>query len=700
MVRKSGFIYIFFLLFPLWSLSETAPIIIQSEQQQIFPLFNHLEVLTTQDDLSAEQLFLGKTQFKKYNRAKGLNFGFYAGNVWLRFKVKNETKDMCNLLYAIKYSLINYIDFYVFDGSRLIKQYHTGDRRKFNTRDVKNRNFLFLLKIKPQHHYTYLVRIKNNGETLRIPMELIQQKQYIEEEIGRLVLMGLFYGLFFFVIIFHLFLYFTIKESIYWVYSVFVFFFALFLASVDGLTYQYFWPSFPYWHNVMVVFSVAMASFTLLVFADKFMGLKKNGRAQLRITYTVAEGLFLLIAGMSFINELYLLSVKLVNVFALIAIVFMIYLSMRQRMRKNSYAIYFLYAFFMFMVGVIIYVLRNFGIFPDNILATYSLKSGVAIEVILLAFAVSDRFKRIKEDANARLERKVQKRTEVIQQQNSELEAQRDLAILQKQKLEQKSYEIKASIDYAQRLQQAIMLTERELSIIHPQLFLYYKPKDIISGDFYWAKKVNNKKIFIIADATGHGVPGALMSMLGLSFMNDIIIQQEVLDPHKILEEIRLRTVSIFRQTGRIGESKDGLDLSVCVIDDNEDITNNVVRVQFASANQKIYVKRKEENKIIEIKGDRMPIGIYHKGYLETQFSKYEFSLSSGDFIYMFSDGISDQFGGDECRKLKHQGLKEILLDITKLPIEYQKKQFVDRMMRWQNLCEQVDDMLLLGLEI
>jgi serine phosphatase RsbU (regulator of sigma subunit) len=699
-VKKSGFIYFVFLLFPLWLFSETIPIIIQSEQQQIFPLFNHLEVLTTQDDLSAEQIFLGKTQFKKYNRAKGLNFGFYAGNVWLRFKMENETEDMCNLLYAIKYSLINYIDFYVFDGSRLIKQYHTGDRRKFNTRDVKNRNFLFLLKIKPQHHYTYLVRIKNNGETLRIPMELTQQKQYIEEEIGRLVLMGLFYGLFFFVIIFHLFLYFTIKESIYWVYSVFVFFFALFLASVDGLTYQYFWPSFPYWHNVMVVFSVAMASFTLLVFADKFMGLKKNGSAQLRITYTVAEGLFLLIAGMSFINELYLLSMKLVNAFALIAIVFMIYLSMRQRMQKNSYAIYFLYAFFMFMVGVIIYVLRNFGVLPDNILATYSLKSGVAIEVVLLAFAVSDRFKRIKEEANTRLEQKVRNRTEMIQQQNSELEAQRDLAILQKQKLEQKSHEIKASIDYAQRLQQAIMLSERELSIIHPQLFLYYKPKDIISGDFYWAKKVNNKKIFIIADATGHGVPGALMSMLGLSFMNDIIVQQEVLEPHKILEEIRLRTVSIFRQTGRIGESKDGLDLSVCVIDDNEDITDNVVRVQFASANQKIYVKRKDENKILEIKGDRMPIGIYHKSYLETQFSKYEFSLSSGDFIYMFSDGISDQFGGDECRKLKHRGLQEILLDITKLPIEYQKKQFVDRMMRWQNLCEQVDDMLLLGLEI
>jgi len=394
------------------------------------------------------------------------------------------------------------------------------------------------------------------------------------------------------------------------------------------------------------------------------------------------------------------LSVKMVNAFALIAIVFMIYLSMRQRMQKNSYAIYFLYAFFMFMVGVIIYVLRNFGVLPDNLLATYSLKSGVAIEVILLAFAVSDRFKRIKEEANTRLERKVQKRTEVIQQQNSELEAQRDLAILQKQKLEQKSYEIKASIDYAQRLQRAIMLSKNELSIVHPQFFLHYKPKDIISGDFYWAKKVRNKKIFIVADATGHGVPGALMSMLGLSFMNDIIVQQKVLEPHKILEETRLRMISIFRQTGRIGESKDGLDLSVCIIDDNEDITGNVVRVQFASANQKIYVKRKEKNKILEIKGDRMPIGIYHKGYLETQFSKYEFSLSSGDFIYMFSDGISDQFGGDNCKKLKHKGLKKILLDITKLPIEYQEKQFVDRMMRWQNLCEQVDDMLLLGLEI
>ncbi len=259
----------------------------------------------------------------------------------------------------------------------------------------------------------------------------------------------------------------------------------------------------------------------------------------------------------------------------------------------------------------------------------------------------------------------------------------------QKKKIEHQNKEITDSIKYAKRIQTAILPSDNLATEILPEHFIYFTPRDIVSGDYYWMKKIGSKVIITAADCTGHGVPGAFMSMLGVSFLNEIV-NEKTTTPHEILNKLRRSVKQTLGQTGRSGEAKDGMDIAMCVLD----IDN--MKLQFAGAYNSLLLYRDCE--LIEYKADRMPIGIHIKE--KDSFTIHEIDLQKGDTFYIFSDGYPDQFGGDKGRKFKTKSFKELLLNIQKFPMDRQKNILHDKTMEWRGDIEQVDDIIVIGIRV
>jgi len=254
-----------------------------------------------------------------------------------------------------------------------------------------------------------------------------------------------------------------------------------------------------------------------------------------------------------------------------------------------------------------------------------------------------------------------------------------------------KNKKITDSILYAKRIQTAILSPEEIISDYLPNHFIMFEPRDIVSGDFYWAVQKGNKLIVTAADCTGHGVPGAFMSMLGVSFLNEIagMYEEEELRADLILNELRDKIKTSLRQTGKEGEAKDGMDMALCVID------KHTMKARFAGAQNPVVLIR--NNEINEYKGDHMPIGI---SYNEVPFKEYEVGLEKGDCLYMYSDGYPDQFNGKTRRKFFTKRLRMYLQKIHTLPFEQQKAELTKTFTDWKGDYRQMDDVLVIGLEI
>lgn len=270
----------------------------------------------------------------------------------------------------------------------------------------------------------------------------------------------------------------------------------------------------------------------------------------------------------------------------------------------------------------------------------------------------------------------------LLEEQNIEIKQQRDQIFQQKQ-------EITDSIHYASRIQKAVLPPESTLEQLSDH-FILYKPRDIVSGDYYWMTRKDDKTIILAADCTGHGVPGAFMSMLGISFMNEIVNKNDETQANEILNQLRENVVHSLHQKGKEGEQQDGMDLALCVID------NDLKKMQFAGAYNPLYLIRNGE--LTEYKPDKMPIGIYKEQ--AKNFSNNIIDIRKGDCLYLFSDGYVDQFGGPKTKKFMAKNFKDLLVSIAPEPMNKQKDILDKTIEEWKAHVEQVDDILVLGLRI
>ncbi len=256
--------------------------------------------------------------------------------------------------------------------------------------------------------------------------------------------------------------------------------------------------------------------------------------------------------------------------------------------------------------------------------------------------------------------------------------------------IKRKNRQIDDSIRYAKRIQDAVLVSDQYLDRVMQDYFILFLPRDVISGDFYWAYQTPDEKLIVSAvDCTGHGVPGAFMSMIGHMLMNEIIIEKKEYRVDKILEKLRDGILNAF--TGESGDVNrmDGMDVSLCVWDKK----NN--KLEYGGANTSLYFLRAGE--LEEIKGDRQPVG-YYPHY--KPFSTHSIDLEPSDVFYLFSDGFMDQFGGKEGKRLKHKAFKDHLLALNKLPMADQKVKLGALFQDWKGEFDQVDDVCLIGVRV
>ncbi len=259
------------------------------------------------------------------------------------------------------------------------------------------------------------------------------------------------------------------------------------------------------------------------------------------------------------------------------------------------------------------------------------------------------------------------------------LQAQRDQIAYQKK-------HITDSIEYAKMIQTAI-LPSMELFTHQLEHFVLFKPRDIVSGDFYWAKEIDGKYLIVTADCTGHGVPGAFMSMLGISLLNEIIISKEIIRPDLILNKLRDKIIEALKQeAGSI--IKDGMDMTICLFD------RRTHQLQFSGANNPLYLV--SEGLLTQIKGDKMPVAIHD---LMDVFTLHQLKLKQGDSFYTFSDGFADQFGGPKRKKFLAKNFKNLLLSIQDLSMIEQGNRLDEVFTDYRKEVEQIDDVVVIGVK-
>ncbi len=280
--------------------------------------------------------------------------------------------------------------------------------------------------------------------------------------------------------------------------------------------------------------------------------------------------------------------------------------------------------------------------------------------------------------------RNKRKANELLASKNLEIEMQKSL-------LEEKNKDITDSIRYAQRIQEAILPPEDILKNILPEHFILYKPKDIVSGDFYWAEQWGKQTLIAAVDCTGHGVPGAFMSIVAANLLNEAVVEHGLTQPGAILNSVRKGLAKILRKKQDDSQIKDGMDAALISLNRE----NN--ELQFAGAYNPMWLVRNKQ--LIEIKADKIPIGVgLHDE--DKPFSNQTIQLQKNDCVYIFTDGYADQFGGEKGKKFKYSGLKEILINNSNDSMNQQQQVLLTTIEKWKGNLEQVDDILVIGIKI
>ena len=307
----------------------------------------------------------------------------------------------------------------------------------------------------------------------------------------------------------------------------------------------------------------------------------------------------------------------------------------------------------------------------------YSLLIGLVL-VLVFALFLFNRYK------------VTQSQKRIIENKEKETYQQKLLVEEQKQLIEKKHKETTDSINYAERIQRSFLATKEELKGNFKEYFVFYKPKDVVSGDFYWASQLKDGKFALVtADSTGHGVPGAIMSILNISSLEKAF-DQGFTEPAEVLNHARKTIIDRLKYDGSQDGGKDGMDCSIIVFDfENKLLT-------YAAANNPIWVVR--NNQLIELPYEKMPVGKHDNDHVS--FSQHVFSIITGDIIYTITDGFPDQFGGPRGKKFMYKPLKELLVEISNQPLNQQVENLDQKFYSWMGQLEQVDDVTILGIKV
>ena len=628
-----------------------------------------------------------------------INLGFNRGWHWFEVEVRGLTARDYRSKLEVRTPIIDEITVFQRRGSDWENVMRAGDSYSFDARLEPHRFYQIPLKTTDRDEHVFLIGLNGGGEQLQVDFGLLNPEEMAIRDRNDLLLHGLYFGVLLFVILFNTFLYLVIRErsSLHYVGYITALF--VLQLALRGYAFQYLWPDWPYMAQVADPFFASLSIFFLLQFSRGFLNLGElfpTWDKIFRISgYLVAVNTLLALIPTS---DSFYFSVLFINTLALLLNITIIPLAWGVLKKGFRPARFFIAAFFVLVLSVFGFVLANFGVVETEFFSDKGLLLGSACEVILLSFAIVDRFKQFKEEAVERLEEMNEMKEKANLVLEEKVRARTEEIVLQKDEIESQKEEIVSSIRYAKRIQSAVLPDETYCRQLFPEHFVYFRPCGIVSGDFYWMGEVETRvnghslavwRVFAVVDCTGHGVPGALMSMMGFNYISDIVASGKWNSPAEILNRLNQQVVKALNGKSE-ARVRDGMDMALGII-------NPATReMQFAGANLSLYVLRNGE--ITRLRGDRKAIGAGMEND-ESKFTPQSIQLKGDDMVYAFTDGIVDQFGGEKGKKLKISRMRKFLLEIAELPVEEQRKQIDSFFKEWKGDLEQIDDLCVIGLK-
>ncbi len=676
---KAFFCSFLFLLQVPFSLSAQ-PAVVLKEGVSAYSLGLHLHILEDKDKKLTIEDVTSLEMAGKFvpSRSEMPNFAFTDSAFWVKFHLKNEKETGENWLLELAYSHLDRIELYEPDGKGSFTVRKAGDSYPFFSRQIKYRNFLFYLTLPVGRTKTVYLRSESNGP-LQIPLYVLSTTAFIqrnhEEQIG----FGIYYGIMLIMILYNLFLFFSVRDKAYLFYVVFIACYLLIQVTYNGLAYEYIWPNSVWWSSVNVPFLICLAEFSLVVFNMSFLHSReqtpKLNKLLLFLIGFACVGMIISLLGW------YSLSLKLAIALLIVLPPLVIAMAIICWLGGYRPARFYLIAWLAFLCGIVLLALRAISILPNVFITEYGIQIGAVMQVILLSLALADRIKtlgeekeQLRDEFNKTLEREVREKIVEISEKYQELENANEQII--------------ESIHYGEMIQRSLLPSQNVIDSYLDNYFIIYQPRDIVGGDIYLFEAFEDGYLIGVVDCTGHGVPGAFMTMIAFSAFNTITVDHPHDDPAGILKKLNLILASSLDQSRTTSLSNDGLDAGLCFVN-TEDQT-----LVYAGANMPlVYIV---DDDIHYLKGDRQSIG-YKNPDLDYDFENYQVPFKPSTSIYLASDGITDQTGGSRSFSFGKSRFYALLKENYRKPFPEQKEVIFRSFKEYQGDNSRKDDITVVG---
>ncbi len=692
-MSKVNFTFVIHLLFTISSFSQ---IKVTSLEQDI-NLNSSVEFFTEEKNTplsykDAKDYFLNGKALKS-SSDKPINFGSGINPIWLKISFDPEN-DISKVLH-LRCPYIQKLDFYTVED-QIITYTKSGKYADLNTKGgLKPKDFAWTLKFKKNLKKDVFIRIDTNSPLI-IPLTLKTFDSYVNYRSNTYILYGLYFGILIVMFLYNLFIAITLSDKTYYTYTASVFFTLVIFSSSNGFVSKYLIP-----HNWEALFYLSEVAMSLALiptglFAIFFLDLSKTSK--------VSYNIILFMMTLSIPAALYsrfMESPKMASTIVAIHTIALLTVGIISVFKRTPFAKYYVLAWTLYLIGGLLVTLRNIGYLPSNIYTDNGAEIGSALEVCLLAFALAHKYRALKkeknklqkehlkliENQNEKLELLVNERTYKLNETIEELNATLNYLNENQHELELKNNNITSSINYALNIQQAILPNHRKLASIFKDYSHIYIPKDIVSGDFVFYEEQNGLKFFAVADCTGHGVPGAIMTMLSYNILYELVKVHQITDPAEILYELDQKLKKRIHQNEKL---HDGLDIALIIIDTTNDL------LHFSGAVNGLFILDINLNSHY-LKGTKRNIGDRFR--LHEPFITKSIALSSIHWIYLFSDGFQDQFNHDSDEKYTKRRLKEFLKSHVNKDGTQQSILMTEEFKDWKGLHDQVDDVTIAGIK-
>ncbi len=722
------FLTLFFLgfsIYPIFAQQEFLEVIDVSKIKEPTYLFYDkiafIEDTTGLMSFSNARSVFDYQKFKLIKDPSQIHFGRSKSAIWFCFKLQNKPFDE-NKRFILKteHPSLDEVDFYYLDKKDEWKVIHTGDKENFIKRDIKSsRLFAFHLPLYTNDVHTFYMRIKSEGIVMN-PMIFYEDEDYYTNSVHEETLMGAYFGIMLILSLYNLFLFFVLKTNLYLYYVGYMFFSGAFSACITGHVFQYLFPHYPQGAEICLVLSGFLSLVCLTSFIQVFLLTKKNMKyahiiLQAIKWFCLAMPVFYLITFNYKISIAFLTLTPPTTTFYVFCVcIYAIY-------KKAPSAQILTFAFFSSMAGAFIYGIKQAGMIEHSFFTNNIPYLGFTVQGILFSLALANRYKQLKKElldtqmqATENLERKVKERTEELEvlnnevttqneelhQNQEEILTQRDAIEIKNKALSEINSQLQSSIKAAQVIQKAIVPYKEKKNELLKEHFVLYKPKDVVSGDIYWLNKIEKTTFLVLMDCTGHGVPGAFMTLIANNLLDKIVRVWNIYNPADILERMHTEIQIVLRQNET--NNNYGMDASIIAI---TPINELEFSVEFAGAKQDLYFMQhqhyqnanQELKELEKLNGTRKSIGGEQNN--EINFELQKITLTKKSKLYMTSDGFIDQ-NNAKRKRFGEKKFMDMIINNQDKPMNEQKQIFQQYLQNYMTGTTQRDDILLIGLAL